>query len=171
MTPWEALSQICRAFLSSLTYSNAMEIFSHHNPIETEHFANEIPSFVVLKTSRLTIGRSSEAIKLLGHLTIVDGKFAPLSALWINCRPFAAKLSICCFNWLNFPESNDWTFKGFNFDCSSSKNFSSIALCTRMHRIWFKSSFWKHREMKSVAPSRSADCVIISVDLVLGSVT
>lgn len=74
MVPCDELSQIWRALESEMMYSKVMDRFSHQSPIDWLFLTNERHSLVVRKTSRVTIGSSSEVIMLRGHRMMVDFK-------------------------------------------------------------------------------------------------
>lgn len=175
MTPWEALSQICRALLSELMNSKEIEMFSHQSPMEEDDLANVTASLVVLNTSRDTMGKVSSAIRFRGQrtsnvFTRVSSAESPKQG-WISFKPLLARDFIWSFNRKSVASSSDFVFTCFCFDFSNLTNFSSTDDCTRTLRIWFKSSDWKQPATKSAAESRSADSVTIIVDLVFGSFT
>lgn len=129
-------------------------MFSHHKPIDRADLANEIASFVVRNTSRLTMGKSLVVMSALGHLTIagmpavLEMTWKPLDVRFLNSA--SAPVGLSCFS----------------LDLSSSTTFNSIEAWTRMVRIWNKSSDLKVLAMKSVAESMSDDSVTMTVDLV-----
>lgn len=143
--PYDEFNQIWWALSIALMYSKDMEMFWHHKLTEIAAFDNESPSLDVLNTSRV-ITEESLAMRFDGHLTI---RFP------ITSKPFCESffISSSALPWL------------LTFSVNNATNFFEMDSCTKISLIACRSSCCNVDEIKVTAELRSADSVMIIVDL------